>query len=325
MRSLSLKTNRYIERIMHNWPIKIISLVAAILLFSFYRISSMEERFFTVPLNVEINDRLIASEEYPRTVRVTVKGRAEDILLILEDDISISADFRSCTKEGEYTSPVKIVRKGAALSIEPIEILVEPMEITLSLEKKVTRSLEVKPSIIGFPEKGYNISQYFITPSSVEAQGPESVMKGLSFIHSEDIDVSDRKNDFTVRVRLRKPSPSVVFPGGNVVEFTAVVQEAYIVRTMNSLDMIALDLDARFELSGINTDNTLKIQGKELSLKNYTTNDFRFTVDCSGIRREGSYTLKVVPDVPTGVLVLDYDPKEIVVAVKSASLESNSD
>ncbi len=285
----------------------------------------MEERFFTVPLKVLINDRLIVSGEYPRTVRVTVKGRGEDILLILEDDISVSADFRPYTKEGEYTSPVKVVRKGAALGIKPIEVLVEPMEVTVSLEKKVTKSLEVKPSIIGYPEKGYDISQYFITPSSVEVQGPESVISSLGFINTEDIDVSARKNDFTVRVRLRKPSPSVIFPGGNVVEFTAVVEESYIARTMTGLDMIALDLDARFELSGINADNTLKIQGKQLSLEKYTTNDFRFTVDCSKITREGEYTLKVVPDVPPGVLVLDFDPKEIVVKVKPASLENNGD
>lgn len=52
-----------------------------------------------------------------------------------------------------------------------------------------------------------------------------------------------------------------------MVEFTAVVEEAYIVRTMTGLDMIALDLDSRFELLGINTDNTLKIQGSSSALK----------------------------------------------------------
>lgn len=320
-----MKTNRYLERILHNWPIKIISLAAAILLFSFYRISSMEERFFTVPLDVSINDRLIASGEYPSTVRITVKGRAEDILLILEDDITATVDFSSYKEEGVYTSPVKVVRKGAALGIDPIEILVEPMEISLSLEKKMTKSFEVKPSLIGFLEKGYDLSQYFITPSSVEVQGPESIISNLKYIHTEDIDISSRKNDFTARVRLRKPSSSVFFPGGDVVEFTAVVEEAYIVRTMTGLDMIALDLDSRFELLGINTDNTLKIQGKQLSLETYTSNDFRFTVDCSEISRMGEYRLKVVPDVPSGVLVLDFDPKEIVVQVKPVNLENKND
>ncbi len=318
-RRLRLRADRFIERILHNWPIKIISLIAAILLFSFYRISSLEERFFTVPLKVSINDRLIAAGEYPKTVRITVRGRADDILLILEDDISASVDFSMYKEEGTYTSPVKVVRKGAALNINPIEILVEPMEVSIVLEKKMTKSFEVKPSLIGFPEKGYDLSQYFITPSSVEVQGPESIIKDLDYIYTEDIDISSRKSDFTARVRLRRPAASVRFPGGDVVEFTAVIEEAYVVRTMTGLDMIALDLDSRFELSGIRTENTLKIQGKQLDLEKYTSNDFRFTVDCSGIKKEGSYLLKVTPDVPSGVLVLDYSPKEIEVSVKSVA------
>lgn len=39
----------------------------------------------------------------------------------------------------------------------------------------------------------------------------------------------------------------------------------------------------------------------------------------------GEYRLKVVPDVPSGVLVLDFDPKEIVVQVKPVNLENKND
>lgn len=316
-----MRTNRYIERIMHNWPIKIVSLAAAILLFGFYRISSLEERFFTIPLGIRINDRLIASGEYPGTVRITIRGRADDILLILEDDIAASVDFSEYREEGVYTQPVKITRKGAALNINPIEIRVEPLEITLFLEKKMIKSLEIKPSVIGFPEKGYDLSQFFITPSSVEIEGAESVIMKLEYIQTEDIDISSRKSDFTARVRLRKPDSSVIFPGGNVVEFTAMIDEAYLVRTMRELDLIALDLDSSFELDGIHTDNTLKIRGKQLLLETYTQDDFRFTVDCSKITSPGEYELKVVPDVPTGIMVLDFNPKSISVRIRTADQE----
>ncbi len=320
-----LKANKYLERILHNWPIKIVSLAAALLLFGFYHISSLEERFFTVPLKIHISDRLIATGEYPRTVRVTIRGRADDILLILDDDITASVDFSSFRKEGTYTQPVRISRKGAALNITPIEIRVEPLEITLSLEKKMIKSLTVKPSIIGFPEKGYDLSQFFITPTSVEVEGAESVVKNLDYIQTEDVDISARKSSFTSRIRLRKPAPGIIFPGGNVVEFTATITEAYLVRTLTGLDLIAFDLDSRFELNGINKENTLQIRGKQLELEKSTPDDFRFTVDCSGINKPGKYKLKVVPDVPAHMLVLDYSPKMIEVTVKNAAQEGPRD
>ena len=161
-----MKTNLIIERALHNWPIKIVSLAAAILLFGFYRISSLEERFFNIPLQININGSYIATGEYPHTVRVTVRGRKEDILLILEDDISASADFSEYKSTGIYSSPIRVTRKGAALNITPIEVKVEPSEISLSLVKKMTRSIEIRPSLIGFPEKGYEISQYFFRRNS---------------------------------------------------------------------------------------------------------------------------------------------------------------
>ncbi len=324
-RSVYLKANRYLERILHNWPIKIVSLAAALLLFGFYRISSLEERFFTVPLNININERLIATGEYPKTVRVTVRGRADDILLILDDDLSASVDFSPFRKEGTYTQPVKVSRKGAALNITPIEIRVEPLEITLSLEKKMIKSLTVKPSITGFPEKGYVLSQYFVTPTAVEVEGAESVVTSIDYVQTADIDVSSRKSSFTSRIRLRKPASNVIFPGGNVVEFTATITEAYLVRTLTGLDLIAFDLDSSLELEGISTDNSMQIRGKQLELETYTPDDFRFTVDCSAIRKPGIYKLAVTPDVPAHVLVLDYSPKTIEVHVKKSVQEKSRD
>jgi len=311
-----LKANLYIDRILHNWPIKIVSLAAAILLFGFYRISSLEERFFTIPLKIKVNSRLIISGEYSQTVRVTARGRADDILLILNDDITASADFSKYSEKGIYTQPVKITRRGAALNIKPIEIRVDPLEITLYLEKKMVKSLKIKPSIIGFPEKGYDLSQSFITPTTVDVEGPESVVKNLESVQTEDIDISTKKSDFTSRIRLRKPDPSVIFPGGKVVEFTGIITEVNIVKTMTSLDIIALDLDTSLELDEIQSKNTLQIRGKQLQLETYTTNDFRFTVDCSDIKKPGTYSLKVVPDVPSGILVLDYTPRKIQVKIK---------
>ena len=76
-----------------NWPAKIISVVAAIMLFLFYRATSLEERFFSVPLNVIVNESYAVASEVPKSVKVTLRGSEENIFLILEDDIEVYADF----------------------------------------------------------------------------------------------------------------------------------------------------------------------------------------------------------------------------------------
>ena len=53
------------ERAAHNWPVKVLSVALAILLFLFYRISTLEERFFSVPLELRIDDEYTPASTLP--------------------------------------------------------------------------------------------------------------------------------------------------------------------------------------------------------------------------------------------------------------------
>ena len=88
-----MKFRALVERSLHNWPVKIISIAAALLLFFFYRVSSLEERFFNVPLSLSFHENYIPAENVPKTVRIVIRGRDADIKLVLEDEIEASVDF----------------------------------------------------------------------------------------------------------------------------------------------------------------------------------------------------------------------------------------
>ena len=140
-----------LDRILHNWPVKIISVAAAVLLFFFYRVSSLEERFFNVPLVVQFHENYTSAESYPETVRITIRGRDEDIKLILEDEIEAFLDYSEYKEEGRFRAPVQIKKMGFATQITPLEIRVEPGEFNLLLESLMVKSLAVIPSITGYP------------------------------------------------------------------------------------------------------------------------------------------------------------------------------
>ncbi|MFO7848342.1 MAG: CdaR family protein, partial [Spirochaetia bacterium] len=160
-----MKINRLFERISHNWPVKILSVTAAILIFLFYRMAMMEERFFSIPLDVQINEQFMPADDYPRTVRITIRGRSEEINLILEENLEAFVDFTDYEEEGQYTEPIRVRKEGTINQLDPLEIHVEPRTLTLNLEKKLSKSVKVEPSIEGYPAKGYELAQYFLTPS----------------------------------------------------------------------------------------------------------------------------------------------------------------
>ncbi len=296
---------------MRNWPIKIISLAAAILLFFFNNISRLEERFFSVPLTLRLNDNYVPASPYPNNIRVRLRGEEEAIFTILEEDIEAYADFSRFDREGEFKAPIEVEKKGSALDIEPLEIKVEPLEVTLILEEKLIKSAEVAPTLTGYLPTGYELGQYFLTPSYVEIEGPRSVVESLDSIMTEEIDLSGKTEDFSVRVRLVKPDPFIRIPGGEVVEFSALVEESIVLKTFEELGIITLDLLSELRPAEPLPSGSIRVQGTQTLLESVTGEDIRLTVDCSSITVPGTYTLSVRPDVPMGFLILRYEPTEL--------------
>jgi YbbR domain-containing protein len=303
-----------------NWPVKILSLFAAIVLFALYSINTLEERFFTVPLNILINSNFVAVDSSDDKVRIRVRGSEEDIYTLLEEDIEAYIDLSSKTGEGEFQAPVLIKKTGAALNLNNLEISVDPINSRTHLEKKLTRSIVVQPQLNGFPLAGYNLDQYFISPSSVTVTGPRSQLENLQFIPTEDIDLMGRYEDFSVRSRLIHASEDITFLVGDVVEFTGIITEAIVIRTISDIDIVSLDLADNLLINGILPKATIKLQGTQQRMEKIKLPNLQFLVDCSTIRRPGTYTLPVLVDIPDDLAVLTYSPSKVELEVVSISV-----
>ncbi len=295
-----------------NWPAKIISLTAAVVLSMFYRINSMEERFFSVPLSLEPPQGLALADPYPKSVRITLRGDADSIFSVLEEDIEVFADFGKFKSEGKYRISLHVDRKGSALNIEPLEIRVEPAEIKVTLEQKLEKSLEIVPSIKGNPAHGYELVQYSVTPNMVEIAGPRSKVQRINSLTVEDIDLTGRTEDFLVTVRIIQDNSLIQFPKGAAVEFRGVIRAAEIIKTFEPIDIISLDLSPKLRLADPLPEGSIKLQGSQVSVESMDPGQLRLVLDCSAITDPGEYLLNPVPDIPAGYVVLKYEPQELL-------------
>lgn len=300
---------------MENWPAKIISLAVALVLFLFYRIVTLEERFFNVPLSLEVPENFTPSGGYPRSIRITLRGHEEEIFHILEEDIKVSADLSSYSSEGVYKVPVEIEKRDAALEGSLTEITVEPTEVTVTLERTIKKSLEVQPSLVGYPENGYELTQYFITPTTVEVRGPAGIVEGMDRVMTGDIDLNGKTETFTMRVPLEISEELSVISGEKVVEFHGIIQEQIILKTFEDVDIITLDLEPQFEVKNRVGPGSIQIQGTQNFLLALEPGQLRLAVDCGAITAPGTYRLPVKPDVPLGLLVLNYQPQEVTYVI----------
>ena len=310
-----MKFKQLLHRLMQNWPAKIMSLAAAIFLFLFHTVTSLEERYFTVPLHLTLADGYVVSGSFPSSVRVTLRGNNETVYRIMEEDIRAFADFSSHSSEGMFRAAVNFQRRGNAAEAGSLEITVEPREVTLEIEKKIRKTVEVFPNMTGYPAKGYELAQYFVNPSTVQVEGPRSHLENLSTVLTDDIDLTGRTGDFTQKVSLSNQDSFLVFPGGSSVEFLGLIRETVISRSFTDVGMVLLDLDERLVLAEPMGKGSIKIQGPQLVLESLTPEDLFISVDCSGLRGPGTYGVEARPEVPPGVNVLSWSPETLQLRV----------
>jgi hypothetical protein len=317
-----LNSRKFIARTAENWPAKVLSVAFALILFVFHRMSSLEERFFSVPLDVETHETLIPSSSYIRMVRLTLRGDANSIYPILEDDIEAYVDLSKYTEKGSYRAPVQIRKKGTALGVEPLEIGVDPLEISLELDHRASKYVPLTPNMRGYPEPGYEMVSYTLNPTQVVIDGPLHIIDGVSELLTDFIELDGRTEDFSAMVTILNRDPLMVIRGNGMTEFRGFIRELIIIKNFDKVPVSVKDLDERFNAVQEIDAVSLRIEGGRQRLENYILEDQFLFLDCSAVDEPGIYILPVrAPPLP-GLNLVRIDPENITVHISPAAGEA---
>ena len=305
-----------------NWPAKVLSIALALILFVFHEMSTLTTRNMIVPLTVESNSALAPAGDYPRNVRVRLRGESDGVKSILENDIEAYLDFTRHEAEGQYRAPVQIRRKGSALVPEPLEITVNPLEISVNLDKRINKTFPLAAIIHGNAAAGFELVSYSVSPVEIAMSGPLRIMDTISEIKTDPIDIEGRKNDFSVMVNIANPNPLLLSIRGDAyAEFRCVIRQSIPVRNIDGIAIDITGLDMKFE-SDLNVKTgSVRLEARQSLLDSLSVWPGFLSVDCSGITGPGTYTLPVNIDLPEGYILIKREPEEVSVTITLGSGE----
>jgi hypothetical protein len=308
-----VRARRLRRALFSDMPAKMICLAAAAILFLFHRVNTLTERFFSVPLQVNVPAGLAVASAYPRSVRITLRGAEEQIYPVLEDDVEAVAGLESRKGPGIFRAQVKVARKGTAAGVEPLEVKVEPQEITFTLEPLVEKRVPVVPDLRGSPAYGYEMVQTVVSPPAVMVRGAKSRVQGITALSTEEVDVTGRSASFASKLKLGLPSQLVRIAGDPTVEFRATIQEAVTTKAIEGVQVALMDLPPRFTAKGSLPSGRVEVQGPQLLVDGVRADQVRLLLDCSVVKRAGAYVMHPRPEAPTGAVVRDWSPRELTV------------
>ncbi|MDR3303508.1 MAG: hypothetical protein LBS86_03765 [Treponema sp.] len=300
--------------IAQNWPVKALSLAFALLLFAFHRMSSLEERVFSIPLRVEVDDAMIPASAYTKVIHITLRGDPASTRGISAEDIEAYIDLEGKSK-GVYRLPVQVRKKGAAAGVEPLEISVEPLEIALALDYKLSKRVPLSINMRGIPQQGYELVSYTLTPEETIIEGPLNVISGIDRMFTDVISLDGRSDDFSAMVNMVKQDPLVELRGSGMAEFRANIREIIQIEHFDDQRITPIDLNPRFSITlDVNTC-TVSLEAAQRLLKDFRPPSPFLTLDCAEITASGTYTLPVSVAIREGFAVARRDPETVRVHI----------
>jgi YbbR domain-containing protein len=319
----SLDRRKLLAKIAENWPAKVLSIALAIVIFVFHRMSLLEERFFSVPLNIETHNQLVPSGSYPRMIRVTLRGDANTIYPILEDDIQAFIDLSKYTEPGTYRAPVQIHKQNTALQMETLEISVDPLEVVLTLDERLSKTVPVQATFRGAPEQGYALSSHTLDPARVVIEGPKGLLGGISELSTDAIELTGRNNDFSTTVRIFNREPLLVIRGNGFTEFHGIIREQLRVQNFENIPINTINLDDQFTGEPEISAGSVRIEGGQNVFDTIIDQEILLTVDCAGINAEGSFLLPVLAVIPQLFTLIRQDPENVLIFIRRKPLQGD--
>jgi len=303
------------NKLLADWPAKVLSIAGAVALFFFYQLNRLEERPLSVPLVVTANSDFVPASQYPRTVRLVLRGESNAIYAVLEDDLEATLDLRGYTSAGVWRVPVRVEKRGSALGIDPLEISVDPSDVAVSIEARVVKDIQVVPSFRGYLEPGYELAGFKLVPSRLEIAGPAGIMEKLADAATEPIELTGRNDTFTVRVRIASRDPLLTFLSSDIVEFTAEVKKALVYRTYQDLQVGFSGLAEGLSVNTSILPGSARVAASSLELETFIPEAGILDADLSDVDGPGVYTVAVVPRFPAGFDVESWLPMTVTVSV----------
>ncbi|MDR2536148.1 MAG: hypothetical protein LBD29_08985 [Treponema sp.] len=313
-----MDARKLLAKISENWPAKVLSIAVALILFMFHRVITLQERVFSVPLQLETEPNIVPASAYTQMIVVSVRGNAAHIRSLVEEDIEPYIDLTGKGR-GTYRAPVRFRKKGTALSIEPLEIKVNPIEISLALDNKVSKYVPLKANIHGYVKDGYELINYTLNPSQVTLDGPSDLMTSITELATDEIELDGRTENFSIMIPILNQNPLVItIRGTTMTEFQGTVKPIMGLGNFSGLPIKPERLEERFRADLEIKTGMVRLGGNQQDIEmNTMPEHILLTVDCSGITQPGSYTLPVSVRIPSGFTLLRQEPEKVTLQINA--------
>ena len=316
-----MKASQLINRLKHNLAVKVVCFIIAFFIYIFYNISTLDTKVLSIPLEVKQDGEVVLVSMPTHFVRVTVKGKPEDVLQISEQDFFAYLDLNAHYEAGEFSVPVSLDISQQLSLYSPLEYYCKPEQLLLQVDKKNIAYIPVEPSIVGTLPKGYEMDTIRAEPPYISVQGPKQLIATIDKIKTTPVLLDNASGSFTQSVDLLHTNSRIDFDDESVtvhVDLKRILSTRSFSMNIGSYVGLAdnLKIEERFP------DYSLVLRGFVNDMETFSLSALSVQIDVSDIEKEGEYTLPLALNVPKEFEVVSFEPKHVEIHVKQKQRKS---
>lgn len=317
MYSIFTSIGRFLKRAFtENLGLKLIAAVISLILYFVVWFQEEAEQIFEVQVLSDLpepSSGLKLMSELPNVVRVRLRGPGTTIKSLSPSNIApVKIDLRN---KGEGVSQHYFSEEDFEIPTGTKFVRVIPESIMVKLERLVSKKLPVKIRISGKLKSGIEFAEEpSVSPSSVSAIGPSSLMRELNVVETEDVEIQDLDVGEHVRVVPAKHIENVEIRTGSELKVSLKVRWIQGQRTISGLLVQATGTDLSADVRP--KEVAVGLSGPQVALDRL---DLSKVVPVAIIEEEeknriGTHKCKVsVQGLPESVSVTSVVPSTVVV------------
>lgn len=311
-----MKLKQLSEKILDKWPYKLACLALAIIVYILHSSMEYDTKSFSIPITIVENGAVLNMDPVVKKVQLRVRADADTISNIHEVDFSASVNLTNIAETGEYQLPVIVTVKDEISDNYVFEVKQSPQSLKVAVEKKDISYIKLSPNVTGEPAHGFEVSKISIEPEYIEVIGPESMLKQTSYIKTENIDLTDKKSDFSVNVKNKNVNPVLQIQDKGPYTVKVEMITSKMDRKYENIALNFKGLQSDLVLIGEYPAITFTLNGAVNSLEEYEIFPNAVYVDLGTITEAGVYELPVQIQVPSYYTVKDVSLENVSITVE---------
>jgi hypothetical protein len=302
-----------LDRLVADWPLKLLALALAFVLWGAITGEESIRRDFDVALDPQLREDQVVAGPLRTRVTVRLEGPSSVIRGIDELKLAVRPDLSDKlpgTREIQLVDS-HLVGKPARASIR----FFEPDRVSLVLDELVNRRLPVTPNLVGRPLEGHEIYGVWTHPESVVVEGPAIQVEAMDSVTTEPVHVEGLTQSIiqSVEAISGQPQVRIIEPVVREYEVRVEIDAAPVERRLEGLPVHAAPAGSAARFSP--PEVTVVLSGPPALVDAITPAQVRVTADVAELVRPTQVTpmveLELSPEQTSRVAVASVKPQRV--------------